>query len=393
MKKKRWILIGGGAVALLAAGWSFMRGSALTVEIGDVVRDSLTVVVAEEGRSRLHDEYGIAAPTTGLVSRIDLVAGDSVREGQEVARMSPPPSDPRTTRSAQADLAIAHAQTREAEAALESARQARDQAVREYERRVPLFDLGALSREALERAEQDANRASAALTRSEAGLVAAESSVEAARARLMGVSSGDGAATQLIRSPVTGVVLRVHEKSERVVQAGAPLLEISGPEGLEFVTDLLTEEAVRVSPGDSVRVTGWGGDRSIEGRVRYIEPAAFTEVSALGVEEQRVNVVGDLFSTPPSLGAGFRLDVSIVVWSGSDVLVVPASAVFRRPSGWHLFRVEDGVARLRPIEIGQQGTDRVEIVSGLTEGDQVVLFPSDQIDDGVAVKAAPDEGG
>jgi len=154
------------------------------------------------------------------------------------------------------------------------------------------------------------------------------------------------------------------------------------------VVDLLTEEAVRVHPDDPVRITGWGEDRALEGRVRYVEPAAFTEVSALGVEEQRVNVVGDIVEPPAGLGAGFRLDVSILVWQGEDVLVVPGSALFRTPSGWGLFVVEDGRAQQRTVEVGRRGSDRVQILSGVEAGDEVVLYPSGEVDDGVAVQRA-----
>lgn len=385
MNTGRWIWMAGVGAGLLVVGWMALGGSRITVEVAAAARDTLTVTVSEEGRTRLHDQYIVAAPVTGRVGRITLVAGDSVQAGEVVARIAPPPSDERTTRSAQADLSVALARVLEAEAEAATARQRRDQAVREYERRVPLFDMGAITREALERAQRESEAATAAVARAQASVAAAESSVDAARARLIGMDPDDEGVQEPIRSPVSGVVLRVLEKSERVVQAGAPLLEVSGPEGLEFVVDLLTEEAVRVSPGDPVRITGWGEDRTLMGQVAYIEPAAFTEVSALGVDEQRVNVVGRLLDPPPNLGAGFRLDVAIVVWSGDDVLSVPASAAFRRPSGWHLFVAEQGTARLRAVEVGQRGADRIEILSGLTVGDEVILFPSDKVDDGVAI--------
>lgn len=391
VKIGRWLWIGGGLLAVVAA-WFGLRSDPLAVETAVARADTLTEAVTEEGRTRLLDEYVVAAPVTGRLSRITLEPGDRVTAGDVVARIAPPPTDARTSRSARAELAVAEARVREAGAEVETLRRLRDQTAREYERRIPLFEMGAISREALERARSEAETTAARLDRAEASRIAAEGAVEAARARLIGAdpAGGDaatGTALDPVRTPVAGVVLAVHEESERVVPAGAPLVSVSGPEGLEFVVDLLTEEAVGVSPGDAVRITGWGGGHAIDGRVRYVEPAAFTEVSALGVEEQRVNVVGEITEPPPGLGAGFRLDVSIVTWTGDDVLVVPSSAVFQRPSGWRVFVVEEGRARERAIEVGHRGDGRVEIVSGLDVGDEVILYPSDAVGEGVRVEA------
>ncbi len=380
-----WIVVG-----LVVAGvtWVTLRPQRLVVETALARTDTMTVALTEEGRTRLHDRYIVAAPITGRVSRITLEAGDSVRAGDVVARIAPPPTDSRTATSARADLSVAQARVREARAEVETLRAVRDQTAREYERRVPLFEMGAISRESLERARSEAETAETRHARAEATLVAAESAVEAARARLIGIDPAVGTGDAGVRSPVTGVVIEVHEESERVVPAGAPLLSVSGPDDLEFVVDLLTEEAVGVSPGDVARITGWGGDSTLTGRVRYVEPAAFTEISALGVEEQRVNVIGRLDDPPAGLGAGFRLDVSIVTWSGDDVLQVPSSAVFQRPSGWHLFVVEEGRARERAVELGHRGVDRVEVTAGLTPGDEVILYPSDAVGEGVRVRPA-----
>jgi HlyD family secretion protein len=383
----KWLWIGGG-LALMAGMWAVLRADPLVVETAIVRSDTLTVALTEEGRTRLHDQYIVAAPVTGRLSRITLEAGDSVRAGDVVARIAPPPTDSRTAGSARADLSVAAARVSEATAEVETLRRVREQTAREYERRIPLFEMGAISREALERARSEAETAETRLERAEATLVAAERAVEAARARLIGVDPSVGGGDEAVRSPVDGVVIRVHEESERVVQAGAPIVSVSGPEGLEFVVDLLTEEAVGVSPRDEARITGWGGGSTIQGEVRYVEPSAFTEVSALGVEEQRVNVIGRLIDPPPGLGAGFRLDVSIVTWAGEDVLVVPSSAVFQRPSGWHLFVVDAGRARDRPVELGHRGVGRVEVVSGLEPGDEVILYPSDAVEEGVRVRSA-----
>lgn len=386
MNRKRWLWVGGIVVGL-AGVWFALRGEPLAVETAMARMDTLSVALTEEGRTRVADSYVVAAPVTGRVSRIDLDAGDSVRAGQAVAGLAPPPTDTRSASTARADLAVAESRVEEARAEVETSRRGLDQAEREYERRIPLFEMGAISGEVLERARTEAETARARLARAEATLAAAGSSVVAARARLIGVDPGQDPFADSVRSPVTGVVLHVYEQSERVVAAGTPLLEVSGTGGVEFVVDLLTAEAVRVDPGDAVRITGWGEDRTLAGRVRYVEPAAFTEVSALGVEEQRVNVVGDILQPPSGLGAGFRLDVSILVWSGEDVLVVPGSALFRRPSGWGLFVVQDGRAQERVVEIGRRGSDRVQILSGVEPGEEVVLYPSGDVDDGVPVRS------
>ncbi len=385
MNRKRWLWIGGGTV-LVVVIWLVMRGESLAVETATAHVDTLSVALTEEGRTRLTDSYVVATPVTGRVSRIELDVGDRVEAGQGIAGIAPPPTDTRSASTARADLAVAQSRVGEASAEVETLRRVLDQAEREYERRIPLFEMGAISGEVLERARTEAETARARLARAEASLAAAESSVVAARARLIGVDSGAAPFPDSVRSPVTGVVLHVHEESERVVAAGTPLLEVSGSGGVEFVVDLLTEEAVRVHPDDPVRITGWGEDRTLEGRVRYVEPAAFTEVSALGVEEQRVNVIGDILEPPAGLGAGFRLDVSIVVWRGENVLIVPGSALFRTPSGWGLFVVEGGRARERAVEVGRRGSDRVQILGGLEAGEEVVLYPSGDVDDGVVVR-------
>lgn len=387
MNRKRLFWIGGVAVVAVAA-WFGLRGDPLVVETATARVDTLSVALTEEGRTRLADSYVVAAPVTGRISRIDLDAGDRVVAGQSVAGIAPPPIDTRSASTARADLAVARSRVEEARAEVETLRGMLDQAEREYARRIPLHEMGAISGEVLERARTEAETARARLARAEATLAAAESSVVAARARLIGVDPDTSPFPDSVRSPVTGVVLHVYEESERVVAAGTPLLEVSGSGGVEFVVDLLTEEAVRVHPDDPVRITGWGENRTLEGRVRYVEPAAFTEVSALGVEEQRVRVVGDILEPPAGLGAGFRLDVSILVWEGEDVLVVPGSALFRTPSGWGLFVVEGGRAQQRAVEIGRRGSDRVQILGGVEPGDEVVLYPSGDVDDGVAVRSA-----
>ena len=218
-----------------------------------------------------------------------------------------------------------------------------------------------------------------------AAVAAAAADVQAMRAALSGSDPRGQGPTVAVTAPSAGRVLRVLEESERVVPAGTPLLEIGGASGLEVVVDVLSSDAVRISSGDPVLVNEWGGDRTLHGRVRLVEPAAFTEISALGVEEQRVNIIVDLVDMPAELGAGFRVEAAVVVWEGSDVATVPTSAVFQRDGGWRLFVVEEGRARLREVQLGQRSADAAEVLGGVQPGEEVIVFPSADIHDGVRV--------
>jgi HlyD family secretion protein len=189
-----------------------------------------------------------------------------------------------------------------------------------------------------------------------------------------------------LRSPVDGKVLRVVEESERVVQGGTPILSVGEPGRLEIVTDVLSTDAVNIRPGALVLLEGWGGDHPIRARVRLVEPAGFTKISALGVEEQRVNVISDFVDPPGPLGDGYRVECKIVTWTGQDVLKVPLGAVFRRGQGWGAFVVDAGRAKLRDIKIGHRNESEVEILSGLTEGQKVILHPSNALRDGTRVR-------
>jgi HlyD family secretion protein len=212
--------------------------------------------------------------------------------------------------------------------------------------------------------------------------------VEVARAALLAVNRSPAAAVVKVWAPTGGRVLQVLEESERVVSAGAPLLELSNPSRLEIVIELLSTDAVKVSPGAAVFIENWGGPKALEGRVRLIEPSAFTKVSALGIEEQRVNVVVDLLDVGTTLGDGYRVEGRVVVWETTDALRVPVSALFRRGEVWSLFRVENGVARVRDVEIGHLTSSEAEVKSGLEEGAEVITHPSKDIGDGTVVEVA-----
>ena len=370
------------AVALAAAGaiW-LLRPGPLQVETARVARGPLQVTVDEEGETRVRDRYVVAAPVTGRVARIDLREGDLVAAGAVVARLFAAPLDARAREQAVARVAQAEDAQRAADAAVKQAQAAAEQARRTCQRAQQLAARNLIAPEERERAELEettrARELESALFRAQA----AAHDVEVARAALLA-----GADTDIsLRSPVTGRVLRIPERSERVVLAGTPLLELGDPAKLEIVADLLSSDAVRVKPGDAVLIEGWGGGDTLRGRLRRIEPSGFTKVSALGVEEQRVNVIGDFVDSPGAMGDRYRVEVRIVVWEGRDVLRVPTSALFRHGDGWSVFVVGQGRARRRDVRLGHRSAFDTEIVEGLNEGDVVVRNPTDRIADGLRV--------
>lgn len=365
----------------------------IPVEAGVATRGPLEVTVDEDGRTRVCDRHVIAAPVAGHLERIELRAGDEVEAGRVLARVAPtvsPLLDSRSRDQLEAQVGAANAAVRRASALAERARLAREQSVRDLDRTRVLAQSGALAEHVLESAEVEARALEKEADAAELGVRVAQHELQMARAALHR-ADGKGKPGEVleITSPVRGTVLRVHAESEGVVGPGAPLLELGDLRSLEVVADLLTSDAVNVSSGDIVRLEQWGGNGALDGRVRRVEPSAFTKVSALGVEEQRVLVVIDpkLGETWKGLGDGYRVAARIVVWRGDDVLKVPANATFRHRNGWAVFTMEDGKAAVRTIEIGHRTGVEVEIKSGIEEGARVIVHPSDGIVDGTLVEA------
>jgi len=357
------------------------------VEVAQVERRVFAETVEEQGRTRAHRPFIVTAPVAGRLLRTELDEGARVSQGQVIARIAPSPQDQRTVALAEANLAAAQARHGAAEATLEEVRSNLDRNRRELQRREQLFTSDLTSAEEVETYRQLVSAGESRLEAARANLRAAQSEIESARSYLIGVGSSNHEEPQLIevRSPSDGTVYRVYEESERVIQAGEPIFEISNRDSLEIVVDLLTQDAVRVEPGDPVRVNGWGGDYTIDAVVQYIEPQAFTKISALGVEEQRVNVIAEILNLPANIGAEYRVEVAIVTWQGFDVLTIPTSAIFQRSNGWNTFVVVDGETELRPVLIGSRGRDYTQVIDGVEEGETVVVFPSDQIEAGTRV--------
>ena len=387
MKPTRKGLLGAVAVVVLGLiAVLLWGGQGEEVDVAEASRDTLSVTIPAEGTTRARDRYTVAAPISGRLTRVELRAGDEVEEGQVIARLYPAPEDPRVVATARAEVDAADARYVDAEARLREAEIQAEQARREAERRRPLLELGAITRESLEQVELAARVAEERQESALATLRAAEAARVGARARLLGAEPSDTDVRPVdVHAPVAGRVERIPDESERVVLAGEPIVALAGVAGLEVVMDILSEDAVRVRHGDQVVLTGWGGEGTLRGVVRTVTLVGYTKVSALGVEEQRVDVIADLGAAPPTLGTGYRVSGEIVVWRGDDVLSVPTSALFRSGDTWQVFVVEDRRAHRREVVIGRRNETMAEIVEGLEEGNLVILFPPEAVDDGVAV--------
>lgn len=384
-------------LALAALVFLALRPPAVSAEIGEVVAGPLEVTLDEEGETRVHDRFVVSAPLAGRVLRIELEAGDSVIAGETVLAIFQPNDpgflDARAKAEATASMKAAKASFGRAQALLEQAAAAREYQQSLVKRYEALAADGILSQDQLETVVLELETRRDAETAARFEVSAAEHNLRLAEAGMVdaGSSGVEGSGTAVpILSPIDGVVLRVLRQSEAVVQAGEALLEVADPRKLEIVADYLSSDAVRIQAGQTVWVERWGGEGRLEGRVRRVEPAGFTKVSALGVEEQRVNVILDLVGDPDRfarLGDGYRVEVRVVVWSAPETTKVPTSSLFRRGGRWAVFCVEEGKTRLREVEIGARNAAEAEVLSGLDAGDRVILYPSDRIEEGTHVTA------
>lgn len=378
-----------GALAWL--GWVF-RPVPIAVETARVDRGPMEVTIDERGEMRSHDRFTIAAPVAGRLMRIEVHDGDRFDENRVLALIAPLPLGPRERDEWTARVAAAEALQREAEERARHAEASLAQARRERTRVEKLVADGFVSPQAAEQARIAETIAinDAEAARHRARSAAAE--VRVARAALIGPPAPNGeaggpAALVPVRAPVAGRVLRIVDPSERVVAAGTPLMTIADLSRLEAVIEMLSTDAVRVRPGMPVLVDGGAGAAPLGASVRLVEPFAFTKVSALGIEEKRTRVIADLHEAPGPLGDGYRIEASVVLWRAEDVLRVPASAVFRCGEGWCAFVVEDGRARRREVELGQRNALQAQVLKGLGEGEHVVRYPSNDLDDGARVQA------
>ena len=366
--------------------------SAVAVEVATVARGPLVVTVDEEGRTRVRDRFVVTAPVTGRILRIELEPGDRVTRGNVLARVqpeSPPLLDARSQAEAAAAVQSAQASLGHARAEEQRARAALAQAERELARTRRLTSAGVTTTQDLEAREADAQVAGEAVNAAAFAVRAASAEVERANARAATSLSAAGGGAVVVRAPVDGVVLQRLRESESVVPAGEPLIEIGDPQQIEIVADLLSTDAVRVKPGARAMIEQWGGETALAAAVRRIEPAGFTKVSALGVEEQRVNVVLDFVDgdeDAPLLGDAYRVETRIVVWEAPNVLKVPTNALFRVNTQWAVYVANSGRARLTIVEIGHQTAQEAEVLDGLAEGATVIVHPGDLVHDGTRIR-------
>ena len=395
-KSARGRMVFWGMAALLALLVLFMtlRPQPVWVDAVAVSRQALTVTIIEEGHTRVKDRYVVSAPVAGYLRRIELQVGDRVMPQQLLTQLEPLKStvlDARSRAEARAHVAASRASLAAAEEQVAAAAADHDLAQSDLARLQKLAADQLVSAETLQKAEAAVQRSSANLRSARFGVDVARHELAAAQTRLdVSAASGGDGGTELvaIRSPIAGAVLQRLRQSEGVVSPGQPLLELGDPTALEVVVDVQSFDAVRIKPGMPVELAGWGGDR-LAAVVRTVEPVGFTDVSALGVEEQRVRVVVDI-SAPreawQSLGDGYRVDAHFILWQQPDVLVMPASAVFEEDGQTMVFVIADGVVSRRAVTTGRSDGFLVQVTDGLQAGEQVVRHPDNALSDGARVR-------
>ena len=390
---KRWLKIGIGIAVLVAIGYWAFRPGAVPADFAEVTRGSLQVTVDEEGRTRVRDRFVVSAPLPGRMRRIELEPGDPVVAAKTVVAQFQPSDPALLDVRTRAEL---EARVRAAESALGGARADRERvraeltfAQSELKRLQQLLEEKVIARRELESAQQQTEALVRALQSADFGVQTAQHQLELARASLL-QSRGSRAAAIPLYSPVDGVILRILQESEAVVPTGQPLLEVGNIRDLEIVSDLLSSAAVPVEAGQPVLIEQWGGDHALHGRVRLVEPSGFTKISALGVEEQRVNAIIDFVDRPgkrPNIGDGYRVEVRIVVSSRENVLKVPASSLFRHENDWAVYVVDNDRAVMRIVQIGERNGLEAEVTGGLSGGERIIVYPSDAVTEGVEVRA------
>lgn len=384
---RKWLMGAGTAAVLAALGWFLFSPDPVRTELSQATEGPLQVTVNNQGQVRVHDKYIVAAPVAAELLRVDLHDGDPVKRGQVVATLNPLPMDARQRQEALARLDAAKALAREAALRTDRAYTDMQFAISERVRVEDLIKNNFISPQAAEKAFTAEKTSRAEWNAAKSRQQAAQADVRAAEAALLadGTTSGGRPRQLQLASPVDGYVLKVHERSERTVNAGAPLVTVGDPNRYEVVVDVLSTDAVKISPGDTMLLEGWGGGKVLQAKVRLVEPVAFTKVSALGVEEQRVNVIADPVDPLGPLGDGYRVEARIVIWAEDKVTKVAGSSLFRVGDEWHVFTVEDGRARERKVEVGQRNQDEAQILSGLAPGATVIRYPGNQITEGTRI--------
>ncbi|NRG17524.1 efflux RND transporter periplasmic adaptor subunit [Rhizobiales bacterium] len=392
------------ALALVIAGGFYvaLKEKPILVDVARVTAGPMRVTIDEEGETRVRDVYTVSSPMDGHLERIELEEGDGVKANDTIIAsirpLDPPFIDERTRTELLAALEAARSAVKVAEVELTRAEVALSLAKSEYQRASKLANTNIISQSQLEKAYNAVQLQEAQVESAKANIRLRNAELDSARARitqtreLQAHHSGEDCCMD-ITAPVNGVVLDVIAESEQAVTSGTKLVDIGDPQDLEIAVDLLSSDAVKIKPGTKVAITEWGGDEDLQATVRRIDPAAFTKVSALGIEEQRVNVILDLDEVPEGLGHGYRVFARLTIWSGENVLQVPIGAIFRANGNWSVFAVADGKADLRRIRLGHMNASNAEVLEGLSDGDSVILYPNDLLSDGSLVEDREAEGG
>ncbi len=383
-------------IALALAAWFMLRKPALDVDVATVSRGAMLVSVEDLGETRVHDLFTVSSPVTGQIVRIPYKPGASVTGGKtvlaEVQPVQPDPVDPRSYAEIVATIGAREAQLSAARAQVRQAGAAQNLAEATSRRYAALVGKGYVTRAQNDAARAELDRSRAASGAARQAEDAALHNLQASQAALKGGASA-GPRGQAVRvvAPVSGTVLRVLQESSRPVVAGTQLVEIGNPAAIEIVSDMLSADAVKVAAGAPVEIDAWGGDAPLKGRVRLVEPYGFTKISALGVEEQRVNVIIDLVDPHAAwqrLGHGYRVTVRIALWSAPDVARVPVGALFRQGADWAVFTVDArNRARLTRVKIGHMNAEMAEVLGGIGAGANVILHPGEKVKAGVLVRA------
>lgn len=377
-----------GFLAFLTLLWAFSPRP-VPVDLVEIGYGPMEVSISDDGEARVKDLYLVSAPASGYLQRIELEPGDCVRAGETrlgiITAAAAPSLDTRTTAQLRATAQSARAALRAADADVRREKAQYDQVSSDFRRVETLAKSGTVSAQALERAQSAVQTHLAMINAAEAARELARSEVARADAALIPATPPDQTASLGFSAPVSGLILQIFRDSEGPIQAGTPLLAIGEMDAMEVIVDILSEDAVQISIGDRARIRDWGGE-DLAASVRRVDPVATTKVSALGIEEQRTNVVLDISAPQGQLGHGYRVQVDIITWTAESALQVPLSALFKRGDSWAVFLIEKGRAQLTSVDVGQLNGQTAEILSGLSSGDLLVMHPSAKIRDSVRIK-------
>ena len=395
--RRNGLVIAVAAIAVAAIVYGFWP-TPVEVDTAIVERGSFEITVNDDGETRIREKYIVTSPVAGKLQRVELQEGDIIRQGEtplvRIEPRDPDPLDARSQAESEARVRAAEANKQVAEARRVQAEEAAKLARDIYDRSLELIQKDTIAQEEFDRSEHGWRMAEADLRSADFSVQVANFELQLAKAALVHTNPDaveDLNPVMVIRAPIDGRVLRVFTEDAGVVAPGVQIMELGDPRDLELEIDVLSSAAVRIKPGANVHIEHWGGDGALEGIVRMVEPAAFLKISALGVEEKRVNIIADFrepFEDRQTLGDGYRIEARIVVDTAEEVVKVPAGALFRHNGAWHVYKVETGRAALQHVDVGKSNGEETEIRKGLTPSDVVILHPTDKVAHGVRIATA-----